>query len=96
MSLANEELWREGQLTSYAALLSPLLPSSGWGLRITGSKFLMLTSPFLPKPFLQKTEEGASQSKEVPAARVSPNIGVPPEGQWEGSLEEGAEEEWRE
>lgn len=50
----NEGLWKEGQLIPYAPLLSPLLPPSGWGLKIIGSKFLMLNSPFLPKLFLRK------------------------------------------
>lgn len=64
-----------------------LLPPSGWGLRITSFKFLMLNSPFLLKPSLKKTEKGAFQSKG-PTPRVSPNLGVPPEGQWEGAAEE--------
>lgn len=47
----------------------------------------MLNSPFLLKPSLKKTEKGAFQSKG-PTPRVSPNLGVPPEGQWEGAAEE--------
>lgn len=81
----------EGTANSYAPLLSPLLPPSGWGWRISGSEFLMLNSPFLPKPSLEKVKRGHFKARS-PTPRASPNLGVPPEGRWGGVSEEGAAE----
>lgn len=45
---------------------APLLPPSGRGLRITGSEFLMLNSPFLPKPSPKKLKKGHFKAEKAP------------------------------
>lgn len=83
MSLAKEGLWRAGQLTPYAPLLSPLLPPSGWGWKITGSKFLVLNSPFSSKTFPQKElKRWHLKAKKSQSQGLSPNLGVPTKRQW--------------